>query len=94
MPRFKVNVIQILLKNNKTAKYGELVEEEQLNSKADALVKEGYIVKPTKAELDAFAKANKTNSQAEAEAKAKAETEAKAKAEAEAKAKADSDNQK
>ena len=60
MPRFKVNVIQILLKNNKTAKYGDLVEEEQLNSKAETLVKEGYIVKPTKAELDAFAKANKT----------------------------------
>ena len=94
MPRFKVNVIQILLKNNKTAKYGELVEEEQLNSKADALVKEGYIVKPTKAELDAFAKVNKTNSQADAEAKAKADAEAKAKADAEAKAKADSDNQK
>ena len=86
MPRFKVNVIQILLKNNKTAKYGELVEEEQLNSKSDTLLKEGYIVKPTKAELDAFAKENKTNSQADAEAKAKAD--------AEAKAKADSDNQK
>ena len=84
MPRFKVNVIQILLKNNKTAKYGELVEEEQLNSKADALVKEGYIVKPTKAELDAFAKANKANSQADVEVKT----------DTEAKTKADSDNQK
>ena len=84
MPRFKVNVIQILLKNNKTAKYGDLVEEEQLNSKAETLVKEGYIVKPTKAELDAFAKANKTNSKADAEAKAKADAEAKL----------DSDNQK
>ena len=84
MPRFKVNVIQILLKNNKTAKYGDLVEEEQLNSKADALVKEGYIVKPTKAELDAFAKANKANSQADVEVKT----------DTEAKTKADSDNQK
>lgn len=84
MPKFKVNVIQILLKNNKTAKYGELVEEEQLNSKADALVKEGYIVKPTKAELDAFAKANKANSQADVEVKT----------DTEAKTKADSDNQK
>ena len=84
MPKFKVNIIQILLKNNKTAKYGELVEEEQLNSKADALVKEGYIVKPTKAELDAFAKANKTNSQADVEVKT----------DTEAKTKADSDNQK
>ena len=71
MPRFKVNVIQILLKNNKTAKYGELVEEEQLNSKADALVKEGYIVKPTKAELDAFAKAHKTVEPAKTEEPAK-----------------------
>ena len=84
MPKFKVNVIQILLKNNKTAKYGDLVEEEQLNSKADALVKEGYIVKPTKAELDAFAKANKANSQADVEVKT----------DTEAKTKADSDNQK
>ena len=84
MPKFKVNVIQILLKNNKTAKYGELVEEEQLNSKADALVKEGYIVKPTKAELDAFAKANKANSQTDVEVKT----------DTEAKTKADSDNQK
>ena len=84
MPRFKVNVIQILLKNNKTAKYGDLVEEEQLNSKAETLVKEGYIVKPTKAELDAFAKANKANSQADVEVKT----------DTEAKTKADSDNQK
>lgn len=84
MPRFKVNVIQILLKNNKTAKYGDLVEEEQLNSKAETLVKEGYIVKPTKAELDAFAKANKANSQADVEVKT----------DTEAKTKTDSDNQK
>ena len=77
MPRFKVNVIQILLKNNKTAKYGELVEEEQLNSKADALVKEGYIVKPTKAELDAFEKAHKTEEPAKTVEPAKTEEPAK-----------------
>lgn len=59
MPKFKVNVIQILLKNNKTANYGELVDEEQLTSKAETLVKDGFVIKPTKAELDAFNKSQK-----------------------------------
>ena len=81
MAKFKVAVIEILLKNNKTAKYGQLVEETELNGKADDLVSKGFVTKATKSDLDSL---KKEESKAEAEAKAKAEAEAKAKAEAKA----------
>ncbi|WP_300440685.1 hypothetical protein [Christiangramia sp.] len=64
--KYKVKVIQILLKNNKLANSGEVVSESQLNGNAEELVKGGYI-KPVdgkksakddkKAEKEAFDKA-------------------------------------
>lgn len=83
--KYKVNTIQILLRNNKTANFGDLVTKEQLSSDPDELIEKGYISKPTKADLD---KAAKAESEAKAEAKEKAEADKKA-AEAAEKAEAD-----
>lgn len=57
--KFKVNVIEMLLKNNKVAKYGDLVSEDQLSSKADDLKEKGFIVTLTKSDLDKIAKDEK-----------------------------------
>lgn len=77
--KFKVNTIEILLKNNKFATYGELVSEEQLSSPAADLEKAGFIVKPTKSDLDKAAKSKEevqAEKDAEAAEKAKAEKDA------------------
>lgn len=57
--KFKVNVIELLLKNNKVAKYGELVSEEQLSSSADELKEKGFIATLTKSDLEKIAKDGK-----------------------------------
>ena len=57
--KFKVNVIELLLKNNKVAKYGELVSEEQLSSSADELKGKGFIATLTKSDLEKIAKDGK-----------------------------------
>lgn len=57
--KFKVNVIELLLKNNKVAKYGELVSEEQLSSSADKLKEKGFIATLTKSDLEKIAKDGK-----------------------------------
>ena len=56
MPKFKIAVIEVLLKNNKTAKYGELVEDTQFNTDTDKLLEDGFITKPTKSEIEAAKK--------------------------------------
>lgn len=78
MAKYKVKTIQILLKNNTTADYGELIDENLLSSDAEELVKKGYISKATKSDLDL----EKNEAKAEADAKAKAEADAEAKAKA------------
>lgn len=57
--KFKVNVIELLLKNNKVAKYGELVSEDQLSSPSDQLKEKGFIATLTKSDLDKIAKEEK-----------------------------------
>ena len=57
--KFKVNVIELLLKNNKVAKYGELVSEDQLSSSADELKEKGFIATLTKSDLEKIAKDGK-----------------------------------
>ena len=57
--KFKVNVIELLLKNNKVAKCGELVSEEQLSSSADELKEKGFIATLTKSDLEKIAKDGK-----------------------------------
>lgn len=44
MAKFKVNVISLSLTGNKIAKFGEIVEAIQLNSNAEQLVKDGFIL--------------------------------------------------
>ena len=44
MAKFKVNVISLSLTKNKIAKFGETVEDNQLNGNAEQLVKEGFIL--------------------------------------------------
>ena len=44
MEKYKVVVIQQSLKNNKVAKFGEIVEESQLPSPAKELIEKGFIV--------------------------------------------------
>ena len=56
MPKFKIAVIEVLLKNNKIAKYGELVEDNQFNTDTDKLMEDGFITKPTKGEIEAAKK--------------------------------------
>lgn len=86
--KFKVNTIEILLKNNKFAGYGEIVSEEQLSSPAADLEKAGFIVKPTKSDLDKALK-SKEELQAEKDAEAAAKADEKAKAEKDAQDAAD-----
>lgn len=43
MAKYKVKVISHLCKNNYMAKYGEIVDENQLTSSADGLVNAGFI---------------------------------------------------
>lgn len=52
MAKYKVLVIGISIKNNKVAKFGEIVDESQLCSNPDELVKGKYIerVKESKQE--------------------------------------------
>jgi outer membrane protein assembly factor BamA len=45
MAKYKVLVIAMTVKNNGIAKSGELIDESQLNSSAEELVKEGFIEK-------------------------------------------------
>lgn len=49
--KVKINVIELLLKNNKVAKFGEIVDESQLSSSADELKKKGYITGLSKSDL-------------------------------------------
>jgi len=44
MEKYKVVVIQQSLRNNKVAKFGEIVEESQLPSPAKELIEKGFIV--------------------------------------------------
>lgn len=43
MVKYKVLVIGLSLKNNKVAKFGDLVEESQLTSSVDELIKGNFI---------------------------------------------------
>ena len=43
MAKFKVLVIAITIKNNQIAKCGQLIDESQLNSSSEELVKQGFI---------------------------------------------------
>lgn len=43
MSKYKVLVIAMTVKNNGIAKSGELIDESQLNSSAEELLKEGFI---------------------------------------------------
>jgi hypothetical protein len=43
MAKYKVLVIAMTVKNNGIAKSGDLIDESQLNSSAEELVKEGFI---------------------------------------------------
>ncbi len=44
MPKkVKVNVIEILLKNNKIAKYGDIVDATKLTQKIDDLIQSGFV---------------------------------------------------
>ena len=79
MAKYKVNVIKIALKNQKTADYGEIVDGALLTASPETLEKEGYIKKLTAAE------AKKENA-AEKKAAEEAAEEAAAKEAAEKKA--------
>jgi len=52
MAKYKIAVIGHLLKNNKVAKFGEIVDESQLTSPANGLVKEGFITEIGAKEID------------------------------------------
>lgn len=52
MAKYKIAVIGHLLKNNKVAKFGEIVDESQLTSPAKDLVKEGFITEIGAKEID------------------------------------------
>ena len=69
MAKYKVEVIELLLKNNTVAKYGELVEETQLNSKTEDLEKNGFVKKATKSDLE---EAKKTDEEKEEDSQAAA----------------------
>lgn len=56
MAKYVVIVVEMSLKNNKTATGGSIIEEEQLASSAEDLVKKGYLRKATKSEIDALKK--------------------------------------
>lgn len=52
MAKYKIKVIGLLLKNNKMADFGALVEDNLFNTPAATLEEEGFIVKATKSDLD------------------------------------------
>ena len=83
MPKFKIAVIEVLLKNNKTAKYGELVEDSQFNTDTEKLLEDGFITKPTKGDIEAAKKLSDTDSK-EKDLEAKEAAKIKAAEEAEA----------
>ena len=64
MAKYKVEVIELLLKNNQIAKHGDLVEETQLNSSVETLEKDGFVKKATKTDLE---NANKSKEEKEEE---------------------------
>lgn len=64
MAKYKVEVIELLLKNNQIAKYGDLVEETQLNSSVETLEKDRFVKKATKTDLE---NANKSKEEKEEE---------------------------
>lgn len=87
MAKFKVKVLQLLLKGNKIAKSGEEVDESQLLTNAKDLEKDKFIERvDTKAKKKSEEEAAKKKAEEEA-AKKKTEEEAKKKAEEEAAAK-------
>ena len=89
MPKYKIAVIEVLLKNNKTAKYGELVEDTQFNTDTDKLMEDGFITKPTKGEIEAAKKLSDTDSkEKDSEAKEAAKKRAEIEKAAEAKTQA------
>lgn len=53
MAKYKIKVIGLLLKNNKMANFGELVEDNLFNTPAVTLEEDGFIAKATKSDLDA-----------------------------------------
>jgi len=81
MEKYKVVVIQQSLRNNKVAKFGEIVEESQLPSPAKELIEKGFIVSyesekaKAKAEAEAEAKADAAEKTRLADEKAKADAE-------------------
>ena len=83
MAKYKIAVIAVLLKNNKTAAAGELVDENQFATKVEDLIKGGYVVKPTADEIKEWKKLHEKEETAdgkittdEAKAKAKADVDA------------------
>lgn len=52
MATYKVLVIAMTIKNNKIAKCKELVDESQLNSSAEELIKGGFIEKVAEVEVE------------------------------------------
>ena len=86
MAKYKIIVVGLLLANNQMANAGDFVDEEKFASPAKDLLEGGYIAKPTKADLEEIAKAEKATaaSTKAAEEAAKAEEEAAKKAAEEA----------
>ena len=68
MKTFKVTVLAILLKNNKIAKHGEFVKEDELSTDAEKLIEDGYISKLTKADIAEQEKGEKDAIKAQKEA--------------------------
>lgn len=72
MEKYKVVVIQQSLRNNKVAKFGEIVEESQLPSPAKELIEKGFIVsyesESEKAKADAAEKQRLADEKAKADA--------------------------
>ena len=79
MAKYKIIVVGLLLANNQMANAGDFVDEEKFASPAKDLLEGGYIAKPTKADLEEIAKAEKASAastKAEEEAAKKAAEEA------------------
>jgi hypothetical protein len=56
MKKYKVTVVELLLKNNKVAKGNDFVSEDELASSAEDLIEKGFIKRPSKSELETLRK--------------------------------------
>lgn len=56
MKKYKVAVVELLLKNNKVAQGNDFVNEDELTSSAEELIEKGFIKRPSKSELESLKK--------------------------------------